>query len=172
MNESTTMERVNGDDVATATMLPAAIQPGFDLNAGKLAFWSSLPTTNRQDKALILAALQDSDERLDALIGKGWMTKNLLAHPVAVTDEETGEILMAVRLVLIAPDGQTAACCSAGAVRSATAIIQLYGQPPWDPPLYLTVKQVTTRKGRRTFVLGVADPDAPEPVKVRTKPGR
>lgn len=124
---------------------------------GAPKFWTSLDTGTNEGKKKALKALGNSDFPASYMRDVPFLVQDVLAHEVQVANRETGEITQAVRCVLISPDGKTVSFVSAGVLGSLRNIMQLFGKPPWDPPLKLAVRDVNTRSGYRTYNLVLAD---------------
>lgn len=120
-------------------------------------FWTSLDTSTIEGKKKALRALGNSDFPASYMRDMPFHTTDVLVHEVQVANRETGEITQAVRCVLISSDGKTISFVSNGVLGSLRNIIQLFGRPPWDPPLKLFVRDVNTRGGYRTYNLVLAD---------------
>lgn len=142
-----------GEPVPVTSLTPSA--PNYQLDGGEPVYWSNLPEKTDEGRALILKCHADADLKGNEMIGKVFDTKWLMAHPVEITDEKTGEITDAVRTVLVSPEGRTMSFVSSGILRSLRVMVMLYGRGPWDPPLPLEVKQINTRNSRRTFTLTI-----------------
>jgi hypothetical protein len=113
----------------------------LDTHAGKAGFFRS-----RQDA-----------EGSAADMRQGIEVEHVTIHPVQlVSDQQGGEVVDAVRVVLISPDGMRYACVSKGVERSIHELVALYGLPPWSPPLRVKLIEVQTRMGRRMYQLDLA----------------
>lgn len=120
------------------------------------ALWCSygdLRTLSGKDKARVVRLLQTQGEPLADYIGKIITVEHVLVHNVDMVNQETGEVNEATRLVLIASDETAYTCVSEGIRRSIGLLAQAYGMPPWTGGMRAKVEQLTTRRGRRTFIL-------------------
>lgn len=90
---------------------------------------------------------------IDSLAGGAIVTKWFYAHRITIAGDEPGEMIDAVRCVLITPDKQAYAFVSDGIARDLAGIIQAFGLDPLDPPLELTPTRVKTRRGFYTYKL-------------------
>lgn len=145
-------------DVATrsdgAVQAVQTLKPILDPNAFALDVWSSFPEARAND---VIRYMQGRATPLSEMIGKTILVEHLLAHRVEMTDEETGEITLGDRIVLVTPKGDAYQAVSAGVRRSVQLIAHYKGLPPWTPPLKLEVAQIPTRRGFRTFTLTPVD---------------
>lgn len=87
-------------------------------------------------------------QSIDALEEKPQEIENVILHDVEVVDTETGEITEAVRTVLITPKGEAFAAVSQGVINSLQMICNpnVFGPPPWSPPIKLEMIRVKTKK--------------------------
>lgn len=125
----------------------------LDPMAGPMAFWAGWDTKTEEGAALVTRCLSESDLRPDKVIGTIVEVTRLFFHAVEINDVEGGEIIQAIRAVLILADEQTLSFTSEGALKSLRVLCQLRGAGPYNPPLSLRVRQLTTRAGRRTYAL-------------------
>jgi len=132
---------------------PVAI---FDTAALNFRLFSSFP---KSDAHKVFELIQTADGQVADLIGKEIAVEHIVAHSVEIVDEETGEVDEADRIVLVTPEGESYSCVSNGIRRSLTMLMALTGKmPPWKPALLLTIRQINTRRGRRTYILELAPP--------------
>jgi hypothetical protein len=115
--------------------------------------FTTLDIQNDRDKATLVRAMAQPDERVEALIGMEISIVGLVVQTVALVDEKTGEEVEAPRVALLLEDGTTAGATSVGVLNSCKTLTALYGLPSQDRPWLVTVRQVPTRKGYRTFEL-------------------
>lgn len=148
------MDEMNNVEMTTGTEV---------INRGDIAgvdIMESLknPTTNflctieddgtRKSKVAIYNAINSSDTALNDMVGKPLEIVDVVAHPITITDEETGEIIETVRTVLIDKNGKCYHAVSAGILNSLQKIFSIIGMPSWkDEPVKMEVKQVKTRNG-------------------------
>lgn len=117
-----------------------------------LAYASWTPITNAE-KVLFVKAMQGQDFDAAEVIGQTFAVEHVLMHQIDVTHQETGEMVQAIRTVLIGPDKSRIASVSDGVVRSLEAISAAFGKPPWSPPMVVTLKEERSKSGRRYYVL-------------------
>lgn len=74
-------------------------------------------------------------------------------HYIEMVDRKTGEVVRQPRTALIAPDMQVYGFVSVGVAQSVMQTVDSLGPGPYDPPIEVTVKTLTTRSGYRTKML-------------------
>jgi hypothetical protein len=105
----------------------------------------------RKSKVAIFNAINGADESLGDHIGEVLEIVNVVAHPVSLVDEETGEEVNCLRTVLIDKKGVTYTAVSQGITSALSRIFSLIGSPDggaWEKePVKMKIKQVKTRNG-------------------------
>lgn len=102
----------------------------------------------RASKVAIYNAINSADESLAVHIGEVLEIVDVVAHPVTLTDEETGEIFESLRTVLIDKNGKSYTAVSEGITNSLSRIFSIVGEPTWkDEPVKMKIKQIKTRNG-------------------------
>ena len=71
----------------------------------------------------------------------------MLVEIIQVENEETGEVEEAPRVVLIDDKGAAYQAVSAGMFSAVKKAIQIFGQPTWDEPLPMLIKQISVKRG-------------------------
>lgn len=103
---------------------------------------------SRKSKVAIYNAVNGADESIADHIGEVLDVVDVVAYPVTITDEETGEILEALRTVLVTKDGKAYTAVSQGITNSLARIFSIVGMPSWkDEPVKMKIKQIKTRNG-------------------------
>lgn len=129
------------------------------LFSGAEQYYTSLDKTNPTHKHLIMRCVGDCDHRLKDCINLELEITDVFAHRVELTNEQTGEIQIAPRIVLITKQGETVECVSEGVHRDLAMLMWLYGKPPWQTPLLVTPKLIQLDGGRNLLKLKLVDPD-------------
>lgn len=132
-------------DLATADLMD-----GFTNPTGQ--FYCSIPNDgSRRSSIAIYNAVNSKGESLDDHKGEVLEIVNVAAHPVRLVDENTGEVVDALRTVLITKDGKVFDAVSQGIASSLQKIFGIVGMPPWNQePLKIKVVEQKTRKGYKT----------------------
>lgn len=105
------------------------------------------PDGDRKTAAAIYSAMNNPEFRLADFINKRIKITNYLIEIVEISNEETGEISIVPRVVLIAEDGKSYQATSYGIANSIRNLCQSVGNAPWQPALELEVKQRATKRG-------------------------
>lgn len=151
-NENTNLVPA-GFEVINAPSKNVFADEGFnvaiDMTTAKTQF-CSLVAESDEDKAKLFNAMNNPDKRIADCINTVIRAKDLYVEVVQCTNEETGEITPAPRLVLIDEKGESYQAVSVGIYSALKKIIQIYGVPTWEKAIPLMVKQVT--KGSRKML--------------------
>lgn len=132
-------------DVASVTILDQFKNPDGQ-------FYCSLKNDGtRKSQVAIYNAINGADESVSDHINEILEIVNVVAHPVTLTDEETGEIVEALRTVLIDKNGKAYVAVSGGIANALSRIMSIIGEPTngaWEKePVKMKIKQVKTRNG-------------------------
>lgn len=144
VNEVTAMTVVK-EDIAGVSLLDSFKDP-----AG--AFYCSIVNDGtRKSQVAIFNAVNGADESLSDHINEVLEIVNIVAHPVSLVDEQTGEVIEALRVVLIDKNGKTYTAVSQGIANAISRIFAIIGTPEggaWEKePVKMKIKQVKTRNG-------------------------
>lgn len=126
---------------------------GFNLVADITAArtqYCSMTAETEADKANLFNAMNNPDERLSKMINRTIEVKDVYIEVVPCTNEETGEVTMCPRIVIIDAKGKSYQCVSVGVYSALKKIIQVYGEPTWEKPIKIEVQQIT--KGTRNML--------------------
>lgn len=139
------MNEVMTNDVAKVDLIE-------DLKNPDSKFYCSIANDGtRKSQIAIYNAINSADEQVADHIGEVLEVVNVIAHPVEIPDEETGEIVECLRTVLITKDGKSYTATSQGIANSLSRIFSLVGMPDngaWvKEPVKMKIKQVKTRNG-------------------------
>lgn len=125
-------------------------QAGLESIGGKTRqMYTSLDIAKKEKRQLIMKALQDCDAKLTENVNVTISAVDYFAHDVQLKGKEEGEIVDAIRLVVIDDKGLCYECVSQTLLRSLQTVAFVFGPPPWNPPLKLTVK--SRRNGERNI---------------------
>lgn len=101
-----------------------------------------------KSKARIFNSINSPDKRVSDCIGETINLANIVAHPIQLVDENSGELVETMRMVLIAEDGTSYEAVSTGIVNAVARILQIFGQPQtWSGPIKVKPVQKSTRNG-------------------------
>lgn len=115
-------------------------------------FYCSIKNDGTRKSAIaIFNAVNGADEQVADHIGEVLEIVNVVAHPISLPDEETGEIIEALRTVLIDKNGKSYVAVSQGITSALSRIFSIVGMPDggaWEKePVKMKIKQVKTRNG-------------------------
>lgn len=106
---------------------------------------------SRKTKVAIFNAVNGADDSIADHIGEVIEVVNVVAHPVELLDEVTGEVVNALRTVLIDKNGKTYTAVSQGITNALSKIFSIIGTPEdgaWEKePVKMKIRQVKTRNG-------------------------
>ena len=106
------------------------------LSEGSNNFVCSIPGDgSRKAKVAIYNAVQNADEQLSEHVNEVLEIVDIVAHPIQLPDEKTGEVINAIRTVLIDKKGKGYQAVSNGICQALSKIISINGQPHWDEPV-------------------------------------
>ena len=155
------MENIQ-NTVAESTVIPANTQEIMEAKSESLAlsvadlaapgesrmYCSLASDGSMASKARIFNAVNSPDKKISDCIGETILLKDIVAHPVLLTDEETGEAIEAMRMVLVDADGISYEAVSGGLANAVQRILQIFGQPDtWEAPIPVKPVQKGTRNG-------------------------
>lgn len=107
----------------------------------------SIEAKDRKSAAKVYKALNNPDHRVGDFINKEINIQDVLIEPIEVTNDETGEMNLAPRVVLIDDMGKAYQAVSQGIANSVLLMKKIFGDPTWDEPIPATVRQVSTKRG-------------------------
>ena len=147
MNSETNKQEimVTGGDIANVSLVDELKNPMGN-------FYCSIPDTgDRKTKVAIFNAINGADEQVADHIGETLAIVNVVAHPISLVDENTGEIVECLRTVLIDDKGKSYVAVSQGIASALSRIFSIVGSPDggaWEKePVKMKIKQVKTRNG-------------------------
>lgn len=113
--------------------------------------YSSLVPQNEEQEIILFNAMNSPKHRISDLIGQVIEVVHVFCEVVKCTNEETGEVSMCPRTVLIDKNGESYQAVSLGVFGALKKILQIKGDPStWKKPCKLKVMQVT--KGTRKML--------------------
>lgn len=119
-------------------------------------FYSSIPSDGSRESAIkIYNAINNADQKLDDNKGIVLEIVDIVAHPIELLDEQSGEMVKALRIVLIDKEGVGYESVSLGVASSVQKIFAVVGKPSYNPPLKVMGKEQKTRKGFKTLTLAL-----------------
>lgn len=140
-----TNELMMNDGIASVDLLQELKNPTGN-------FYCSIPNNgDRKSQVAIFNAVNGADEQLADHIGEVLEVVNVVAHPIELPDEITGEVIRCLRTVLITKEGKSYVAVSQGIASALSRIFSIIGMPDggaWEKePVKMKIKQVKTRNG-------------------------
>lgn len=126
-----------------------------DFAAATPAFYCSFKPSTDAGKVELYNAMNNADVQLADHIGQLINMRDLIIEPVEIVKEETGEVEIAPRVIIIDTDGNSYTCVSKGIYNALRRICSVFGMPTWADGLPVKVRQVT-RGARRIYTLDAA----------------
>lgn len=112
------------------------------------AMYCSMTGETQADKIKVFNAINSPDARVSDFIGKTIELVHVVAHPITLTDENTGEMIEALRVVLVDKNGKSYEAVSGGIANAVQRILQIFGQPDtWENPIKVEPVSKATRNG-------------------------
>lgn len=137
------MNAVVKEDVAGAELIEQMKNPNESF------FCSIKDDGSRKSKVAIYNAIQTPDGKVADHINETLEVVNVVAHPVTLTDEQTGELFTALRTVLITKDGKSYEAVSGGISNALARVFSIIGEPTdgaWEKePVKMKIRQVQTK---------------------------
>lgn len=118
-----------------------------ELSENATTSFCSIQGGTREAKAQVYNAANNPTHKVGDYINKVINVRDVLAEQIEITDEETGVVENAVRVVLIDDKGESYQAVSTGIYNALKRAIQVFGAPTWDEPLPCLIKQVSVGKG-------------------------
>ena len=101
-----------------------------------------------QSKDRTIHSNTSTDTRNSDCIGETIALANIVAHPIQLVDENSGELIETMRMVLVDDQGPSYEAVSTGIVNAVARILQIFGQPDtWTAPIKVKPVQKGTRNG-------------------------
>lgn len=117
---------------------------------GNEEFYCSFDATTPEEKAQLFEIMNNPAERLADNINKTIHVKDVYCEIVDCVNEETGEVTKAPRVVLIDKDNVGYQAVSTGIFSAVKKLFMIYGQPTWEKPIPIEIKQI--KKGKKSLL--------------------
>lgn len=131
--------------------------------------WTTIKVESDRGREDYMKALGTADRLAKQCVGHELFIRDLLIHEVELTDDQTGEVFPAARLVLIEHNGNTISTTSDSLIGGFSHLLQLYGKGPWSPTLCITIKAVKARKMGEYLQIASVSQRSPESSKGKGK---
>lgn len=117
---------------------------------GNEEFYCSFNATTPEEKAQLFEIMNNPAERLADNINKTIYVKDVYCEIVDCVNEETGEVTKAPRVVLIDKNNVGYQAVSTGIFSAVKKLFMIYGQPTWEKPIPIEIKQI--KKGKKSLL--------------------
>lgn len=107
----------------------------------------SFDVKTQEDAIRLYNAMNSPEIRLNQMINKTINMVDAVLVPCALTNSETGEIQNGVRSIIIDDKGHSYSATSTGIMTSLRNLNAVFKTLHFEPPLKVTVKQVSVKKG-------------------------
>lgn len=131
------------ENVQETGLAVAEKETALNLMGEQKASFTSLKNETNEEKQILYKAMSNPDKRLGDCINTVIMAKDLFMEQVEMVNQETGEIQVCPRIVIVDKDGLSYQSVSFGVFNALKRVIQVFGNPTWDEPIPLKVIQVT-----------------------------
>ena len=111
------------------------------------AFCSIKTEGDRKKAKLVYNALNNPEYRVADFINKTINVVDILIETAEIGNEETGEISVVPRVVLIDDEGKAYQSVSVGMFNAVKNAVTIFGDPSWNPPLPMHIKQRSVKNG-------------------------
>lgn len=118
-----------------------------ELSADCTSMYCSIQGGTPEAKVAVFNASNNPDHKIGDYINKVIVVRDVLAEQIEMTNEETGELEPAIRVVFIDVDGKSYQAVSSGIFNALKRAIRIFGAPTWEDGLPLLIKQVPTKNG-------------------------
>lgn len=141
--------------ITTAIMDVDGEQLVADLTSATVSYCSMAADTI-DDKIRAYNAMTNASESLADHINEEIVLRHVFVEAINCLNEQTGEVNVCPRIVLISPDGTSYQAVSQGVYGSLKTIFKIFGTPDtWLFGIRCKVKRVKTRKGFFTNTLEI-----------------
>lgn len=148
----TTGEAIVEGEIVAKEDLMTDLNPAIFENPQQVMF-SSIQGADRETAVKLFNAINGAENALGDHLGEVIEIQDMVAHVIELEDENSGEMVKAMRVVLLSPDGTGYHAISQGIASSMQKLIATIGQPPWVPAIKIVPVQQKTRKGYKTLTL-------------------
>lgn len=107
----------------------------------------SIKEDTLEAKKLVYNASNNPTHKIDDYINKEIALKDVFVEIIELANENTGELEQAPRIVLIDDEGESYQCVSNGIFGSLKKLMAIFGEPTWEDPIQVVVKQVKVKRG-------------------------
>ena len=116
----------------------------------KVTMFTSMSAQTVDEKKALFNAMNNPEKRVADMIGKEIVIRDVFVESVDMVNEETGEVTIAPRIVLVDVKGVSYQCVSTGIFSALKKLFQIFGMPTWENGIKTEVAQI--QKGKRNIL--------------------
>ena len=116
----------------------------------KVTMFTSMSAQTVDEKKALFNAMNNPQKRVADMIGKEIVIRDVFVESVDMVNEETGEVTIAPRIVLVDVKGVSYQCVSTGIFSALKKLFQIFGMPTWENGIKTEVAQI--QKGKRNIL--------------------
>lgn len=116
----------------------------------KVTMFTSMSAETVDEKKALFNAMNNPQKRVADMIGKEIAIRDVFVESVDMVNEETGEVTIAPRIVLVDTKGVSYQCVSTGIFSALKKLFQIFGMPTWENGIKTEVAQI--QKGKRNIL--------------------
>lgn len=133
--------------------LQSLIPAGWGDMGGNSEYLTFLPQQTREERLFVYRVLNEQGRSIKELLNTPIEVCNVLCSKAEFEDKETHELVQTIVTRLILVDGSWAETHSSGVWKNIGQLCQLYGPPPWQPPVKVMPLSQSLNGGRNWYVL-------------------
>lgn len=119
-------------------------------NNGSSPMFCSMTANSEEEKIRLFNIMNSPEFKLADYINMEIEVRDVIVEPVDVANDD-GEIIKAPRIVLVDKDGKAYQCVSNGVYSSLSKMFKIFGNPTWEKPKKVKVKQIN-KSGNRSVI--------------------
>lgn len=135
----------------------ATVDLSAELSQQSTTSYCSIKGGDRKTKAKLYNASNNPEHKVGDFINKTIKVKDVLVEVITIADEDTGEVETAPRVVLIDDKGKAYQAVSVGIFNAVKKAINVFGEPTWEEPLEVIIKQIPVGKGNSMLTFDVVE---------------
>ena len=120
------------------------------LTNDKVTMFTSMSAETADEKKALFNAMNNPEKRVADMIGKQIAIRDVFVESVDMVNEETGEVTIAPRIVLVDTKGVSYQSVSTGIFSALKKMFQIFGMPTWENGIKTEVAQI--QKGKRNIL--------------------
>ena len=118
--------------------------------------YTSLNLETEATRKMLFKISESADGRVSDNLNKTIMLKDLFLQRYKKVNEETGELEVKTRTILIDKDGKSYASASRGLYNSILRFMSIMGKPDeWESPIAIEIQEVQLPKGKTYKIVPV-----------------